>query len=230
MNKSYISPSKLSCLAIVCMISCISHAFDTFVLSIAVAAVYLLAIVIVSNFEKITNSHVRFVVFAVISSGLFTILKLVFNFVGNLEFIEIAGMLDFALLACLVLGIYPIYYLHKTTSKTYYLSVVITSIVFILFATLVSIVVEILAHGSIFGLIHFDSPFVLVSSNFIVFILLSIFAVIGISVELHIENKIREDRLLVDKYKYLIRESQVEKLKKQNEQVKTEVFNIGEEE
>jgi len=230
MNKSYISPSKLSCLAIVCMISCINNAFSTFVLSIAVAAVFLLAIVVVSFFEKITNSHVRFVIFAVISSGVFTILKLVFNFVGNLEFIEIAGMLDFALLACLVLGIYPIYYLHKTTSKTYYLSIVITSLVFVLFATIASIIVEVLAHGSLFGVIFFETPFILLNSNFIVFVVLSVFAVIGIGTELHIEHKIRENRLLVDKYKYLIRESQVEKLKKQTEQSKSEVFNIGGEE
>ena len=55
MNKSYISPTKLACLAICSLIPTIGYGFNALIMSICVAASFVLGIAIVSFFEKITN-------------------------------------------------------------------------------------------------------------------------------------------------------------------------------
>ncbi|MBQ9789978.1 MAG: hypothetical protein IJW24_00070 [Clostridia bacterium] len=227
MNKTYISPTKLACLALCCMVSCLDFGFNAMVLAIAAGACFVLGIAIVSNIEKITSNHVRFIVYALIVSGVITVLKLVFGYVGSLEFLEISEMLDFAMLAALVLGIYPIYYLHKANSKTYYLQTITTGIVFVLFAVVISSIIEILAHGSLFGIFYFDVSFGLLGSGFLVFILLALFCTVGTSIEIASAEKRRENRLLIERYKYMIRESQIAKLEKKSQQLTTDVFEVG---
>ena len=227
MNKTYISPTKLSCLALCCMVSVIDFGFNALILSIAVAACFVLGIAIVSNLEKITSNHVRYIVYALIVAGIMTVLKIVFGYVGSLKFIEVASQLDYALLAGLVLGIYPIYYLHKANSKTYYLSTIITALVFVLFAIIVGLVIEILAHGSLFEYLYFSYSFEFLGSGFMVFILLALLFAIGTSIELYSSEKKRANRLLIERYKYMIRDSQIAKLEKQAEESKTNVFKIG---
>ena len=227
MNKTYISPTKLACLALCCMVSCLNFGFDALVLSVAAGASFVFAIVIVSGIEKITSNHVRFVVFALIVSGLLTIFKIMFGYVNDLTFVRISEDLNWALLSALVLGIYPIYYLHKANSKTYFLQTVTTAGVYVLFAVFIASFIEIFAHGSLFEHFYFDHPIEFLGSSFMVFIFLALFCVAGTSIEIYAREKRRENRLLVERYKYLIRESQIQKLTRKNNQAKTDVFEVG---
>lgn len=227
MNKSYISPTKLSCLALVCMISVLDAGFNALILSIIVAACFVLGIAIVSILEKITNSHVRFVIYALIVSGIMTVLKIVFNFLGSIDLIELSYKIDFALLSCLALAIMPIYFMHKTTTKNYYLTTISTAVTFTFFAVIVGSVLEILGQGSIFGYSLEIAGIELLGSSFIGFILIAILCIIGTAIENNRAKKLREERLLIDKYKYIIRESQIQKLKDKKEASSTQVFSIG---
>ena len=77
MNKSYISPTKLAVLALVCMVTTLNSGFDALILCVIAGASFVLAISIVSNLEKVTTNHVRFIIYAIIVSAIFTVLKIV---------------------------------------------------------------------------------------------------------------------------------------------------------
>ena len=225
MNKSYISPTKLSCLALVCLVSSLTMGKIAALLSVIVAASFVFAIAIVSNLEKITSNHVRFVIYALIVSAIMTILKLVFGYIKSLELLDLAAALDYATLACFVLAIMPIYFMHKTTSKSYYLTTAKIALTFVVIGIITGALIELVSVGTVFGLFVYETGKALVGSTFMTFMVLAIACVIGTAIENYFAEKRNAERLLVDKYKYIIRETQIAKLTKQSKEDKFKVFD-----
>lgn len=227
MNKSYVTPTRLACLATVCSICALTSVFDAVLLSVIGGAVFLLGIAIISFIEKITNSHVRFVVFALVSAAVLTIIKFVFNYVGGVELVRVAHNLDYVLLSSLVLSIMPIYFMHKAATKNYYLTATWTSLLYVLFSFLIGAVVEILGNGTFLSSAVLPTSYELFSTSFVGFIILALCVVVGSEIEIMIRNSKNSNRLLVEKYKYIIRESQIAKLQNKVEESKKQVFDVG---
>ena len=215
MNKSYISPTKLAVLALVCMVTTLKSGFDALILCVIAGASFVLAISIVSNLEKVTTNHVRFIIYAIIVSAIFTVLKIVFGYVLSLELIEVAEKLDWALLACITLSIMPIYFMHKDSTVAYYSKTILTALIFVVVGVVLSCIIELMTHGTVFGLFIVESHVSMLSVPFLLFIMLAVVVVIGTSIENHVAEKKRAERLLIDKYKVMIREHQLRKLKNQ---------------
>lgn len=209
MNKSYVSPTKLSCLAVCCMISVVSAGFDSLILGIIAGAAFVFGIAIVSNLEKVANNHIRFVIYALIVSAIFAVFKIVFGHLTSVDFLRIAEGLDYALLSSLVLSILPIYFMHKESSKNYYLKTVATATVFTASTIVVGTIMEVLSAGSIFGVELFDVSPSLLGSSFFAFILLALICVVGTATENYIKERARKERMLIDKYKVMIRDFQI---------------------
>ena len=227
MNKSYVTPTKLACLATVCGICALTSVFDAVLLSIIGAAIFIIGIAVISFLENITNSHIRFVVFALIAAAFITIIKFIFNYVGSVALIRIALNLDYVLLSILVLSIMPIYFMHKATTQNYYLTSVWTSLLYILFSFFIGAIVEILGSGTFANIGVLPTSYELFATSFIGFIILALCAVIGSEIEILIRDSKRNNRLLIEKYKYIIRESQIGKLQSKVEESKTKVFEVG---
>lgn len=217
MNKSYVSPTKLACLALVCMVTTLNNGFDALILCVIAAASFLFAISIVSNLEKVATNHVRFIIYAIIVSAIFTVLKVLFGYIKSLELLEVAALLDYALLASLVLSIMPIYFMHKESTSAYYSKSIMTALVFMGAGILISMIVELMTHGTVFGLFIVESSVSILTAPFVIFILLAIVAVIGTSVENHVTDVRTQERLLIDKYKVMIREHQLKKFERDSQ-------------
>ena len=215
MNRSYVSPTKLSCLALVCLVSILVNAFNSFIVCMIASAGFVFAIAIVSNLERVASNHVRFIIYALIMSAIFTIIKIVFGYINSIELYSIAEELEYGFLASLVLAVLPIYFMHKESSKDYYLKTVYTACALSIGGVVIASVMELINYGSIFGFILFDSKPSVLGSSFVTFILIAIFAVIGTAFENYVSNKRREKRLLIDKYKFMIRQHQLAKIRNQ---------------
>jgi len=218
MNKSYISPTKLACLALVCMISTLHSGFDAMILCITAAASFVFGIAIVSNLEKVASNHVRFIIYALIVSAIFTIIKLVFGYVKSLELLEVAEKLDYAMLASITLSIMPIYFMHKDSTSSYYIKTILSAGIFAISGILVASIMELVNYGSIFGGQILDSSISLVGSSFMLFIMISIVCVIGTATENHYIEKRRAERVIIDRYKYMIREHMIKKYRTESEE------------
>lgn len=215
MNKSYISPTKLSCLALCCMISTLTMGFNALILCVCASATFVFGIAIVSNLEKITSNHVRFIIYTLIISAIFTVVKVVFGYINSIKLLEIAEGLDYAYLASITLSILPIYFMHKESTNQYYNKTVLTAILFALGGVFVSVVVELINSGSIFGLNLFNMEASVLGSPFVSFALIALISVAGTFMENYIENKKRQERLVIDRYKLMIRDYQLRKIKQQ---------------
>lgn len=218
MNKSYISPTKLSCLALVCMISTLTSGFDSMILCVTACASFVFGIAIVSNLEKVASNHVRFIIYTLIVSAIFTVVKLVFGYVKSLELLEIAEKLDWAMLSAITLSIMPIYFMHKDSTTDYYLKTILTACIFAFSGILIATIIEFINFGTIFGLFVFNSTASVLGSPFMAFVMLAIICVIGTATENHYIEKRRADRVIIDRYKYMIREHMLKKYRMEAEQ------------
>lgn len=218
MNKSYISPTKLSCLALVCMISVLNSGFNALILCVIATASFVFAIAIVSNLEKVASNHVRFIIYTLIVSAIFTILKLVFGYIKSLELLYIAEQLDFVMLASITLSIMPIYFMHKDSTTSYYTKTILTACIFTLSGIFIASFIELVSFGSVFGVKVFESAASVLGSPFMAFVILAIICVIGTATENYYLEKRHAERLVIDRYKYMIREHMLKKFRAKSEQ------------
>ena len=217
MNKSYVSPTKLSCLALCCLISNLTLGFNSLILTVCAAAAFVFSISIVSNLEKIANNHVRFIIYTFIVSAIFTVLKLVFGYLGSIKLLEISTQLNYAYLSSLVLSILPIYFMHKESSSNYYLKTIATAGIFTISGVIIGIIIELINSGSFFGTGLFEASASILGSPFLSFIIIAVVCVIGTAVENYIVERKRAERMLVEKYKDIIRDHQLRALKAKKE-------------
>ena len=218
MNKSYISPTKLSCLALCCMISTLTMGFNALILCVCASAVFVFAISIVSNLEKVASNHIRFVIYTLIVSSVFTIIKIVFGYINSVKLLEISMGLDYAFLASIALSILPIYFMHKESTGMYYTKTVVTALIFTLSGIFISIVVEFINFGSCFGYVLFETEPSILGSPFISFVILAFISVCGTYLENAYSKMKLEERVIIDRYKILIREHQLNKINKNGNQ------------
>ena len=218
MNKSYISPTKLSCLALVCMISVLNSGFNALILCVIAAASFVFGIAIVSNLEKVASNHVRFIIYTLIVSAIFTIFKIVFGYVKSLELLYIAEQLDFVMLASIALSIMPIYFMHKDSTTSYYIKTILTACIFTLSGVFIASLIEFVSFGSVFGAKVFETSASVLGSPFMAFVVLAIICVIGTATENYYLEKRRAERVVIDRYKYMIREHMLKKFRAESEQ------------
>ncbi len=150
MNKNNpINSVFLIALASVSLIAFIGSLYEALVFAVVIVAVFLVSVSIVSMIEKIADKHVKFLAFALISAGLITVLKLIFDYVNVKLIVLMADYIDIAIVPCLLMGIVPIYFEDSFSVKQFFSSALYMSLCSFLMITMYGALIEILGYGTI---------------------------------------------------------------------------------
>ena len=221
MNKNNpINSVYLIALALVSIISFVDTLYEAVVFAVVVVSVFLFSISVVSMIEKIADKHVKFLAFALISSALVTLLKVVFKYVNVGLVVSMAEVIDIAIIPCLLMSIVPIYFEDSLSVKEYFTSSLLMSFGIILMLGLFGSITEAVGYGT-----FLDKAF-LADFNGIEFFTFSYGKLIVVAIITVMFNIIRRaylkstrrQRMLIEKYKIQIREIRSSNLRqKQND-------------
>jgi len=196
----------LIALALASLVLFVDSLFTALLYGVVIVCVFLVTISLVSMLEKIADKHVKFLTFALISSVLITVLKLIFGYV-NIEFIVLsAEQLDIVVVPCLLLSIIPIYFEESLSVKQFFITSITISFVMLFMLLVYGLVIEIAGYGTIAninlgfaGIEFFRMPY----GGFMV---IATLAIIFNMVRRIYLKKTRRFNMLVEKYKIQIRE------------------------
>ena len=213
-KNSPINSVYLIALACCSLISLVQSLKTALIFAIVIVATYLVSLSIVSMIEKITDNHVRFIIYSLISVSIITILKLVCSYV-NIQSVVLAGEhIEFAILPCMILAIYPIYFEDTFTGSKYFVSIIVQAGVTVLTLCLFGAIVEMLGFGKIWGVsIGFDGLDFFTKPYGAFFIIATLCVIFNMFRRAYLK-KSRRYRTLVDKYKIIITEIRDSELRK----------------
>ena len=209
-RNSPINSVYLVALATIAVSANLVSLYSALIYGVAVLVVYYISLSIVSMVDKITDNHVRFVLYTFIASALIIILKVVSQYIGIKEVILASQNLETIILPCMILAIYPIYFESTFSPKHYVTTFIIIGVANILMFVLLGTIVEIFGHGTIVG-IGLNVP----TSEFFTKIYGLFFVVATLAVLFNIVRrayvkKTKRFETLVEKYKIIIRDLQEE--------------------
>ena len=221
-KNSPINSVYLIALACCSLITLVQGLKTALIFAIVIVATYLVSLSIVSMIEKITDNHVRFIIYSLISVAIITILKLVCSYV-NIQSVVLAGEhIEFAILPCMILAIYPIYFEDTFKGSQYFVSILVQAAVTIVALCAFGAIIEVLGFGRIWeisigfnGLDFFTKPY---GAFFVIATLCVIFNMFRRAYL----KKSRGYRTLVDKYKIMITEIRDSELRRKELEEKEE--------
>jgi len=207
MNKNNpINSIYLLALACASLITFINSVTEALVYAVTVVSVFLFAICIVSMIEKIADKHVKFFVYALISSALITVLKIVFQYVNVELIVTMSKSIDIAIVPCLLIGIIPIYFEDSLSVKQYFITSLVMAGCALLMFTLFGFVIDLVGRGIVIetslnfkGIEFFMMPY----GKLIIIAFITI--LFNIVRRTYLINN-RKFNMLVEKYKIQIRE------------------------
>ncbi len=139
----------LACCSLILFVNSLATAL---IYGLVVVAVFLISISIVSMIEKVADKHVRFLIFALVSATLITVLKVVCGYV-NLQEVVLAGEnLEITIVPCLLLAIVPIYFEDFYMVRQFFGCCLLISFGTILMMVLYGVIIEIAGYGAIAGI------------------------------------------------------------------------------
>lgn len=203
-RNSPINSVYLVALATVSICGQLTTFYNALIFGVVVLAVYLVSLSIVSMIDKISDNHVRFILYTFISSALIIILKLLLQYVGIKEVVLASETLEVAILPCMILAIAPIYFESTYEPKKYVTLFILVGVVNVLMFLLHGLIVEIFGNGTILGEALNIKPlefFTEIYGSFFVVATLSI--LFNMVRRVHIKRKKRFETL-VEKYKIII--------------------------
>ena len=192
----------------VCSLSLVLNSFFTaLIYSIVVVSVFLVSISIVSMIEKIADKHIRFLLFALVSAAILTILKIVCGYISVPEILYVGDNMEYAILPCLMLAIVPIYFEQEFTMKEFFVNSLLVSAGVLLMMNMAGVIVEMLAYGSVAGvsIAAGFSGFATLRHGFTLFFVVASLAILFNMVRRAYLKKTRRFNMLVEKYKIQIR-------------------------
>lgn len=139
----------LIALAVCSLLSVVNSLYQALIYAAVVVAVFLVSVSIVSMIEKVADKHVRFLMFALVSAALVTILKIVFTYINVSEIVLAADRLEFACLPCLLLAIVPIYFENNMTVGEFFIDALYMGLGIVLMLAFYGAIIEILGYGAI---------------------------------------------------------------------------------
>ena len=191
-------------IAPLCLVS--NSLFDAIIFSIVILAAFLISLSIVSMIDKITDNHVRYIMFAFISAAIVTIFRVISDYVNLKEVIALSQHIEIAITACLILGIYPIYFENTFAPTKYVKSIILIAIGEFLMLVCFSSLTEILGYGTIAGISIGLKPLEFFTKSYGAFMLLATLAVLFNMVRRAYIKKTKRFETLVEKYKIIIKD------------------------
>ena len=209
----------LIALALVSMISFVVSIQTAVIFVSVVVLVFLLGISLVSMFEKIIDKNVKFLTYALITSALLVVLKVLSAYVSIKIVVQTGSVLEFAIVPCLLLAIVPIYLEETFSMGQYFAKSFMISGVSILMFMIYATITEILGYGMFAGLQiqgfesleFFRMPY---GNMMLIGVLTILFNMVR---RAHIK-KTRRFEMLVEKYKIQIREIRSSAERQKNEE------------
>lgn len=213
-KNSPINSVYLIALACCSLITLIYGLQTALIYAVVIVATYLVSLSVVSMIEKITDNHVRFIIYALVSVAIITILKIVCSYV-NIQSVVLAGEhIEFTILPCMILAIYPIYFEDTFKGSQYFVSILIQAGVTLLTLCLYGAIIEMLGFGMIWGKeIGFEGLDFFTKPYGAFFIIATLCVIFNMFRRAYLK-KTRRYRTLVDKYKIVITEIRDSELRK----------------
>ena len=196
----------LIALAVAGLVSCISSFYTALIFAIVVVAAFLVSMSIVSMVEKIADKHVKFLVFALISAALITILKVLGRYINIDEVVYASDIIEMAIVPCLLMAIVPIYLDESLSVKHYFGNSLLMSLAFFLMTLMFGSVVEVLGHGAFAGKALDFEALSFFAMPYGGFIIIATLCVLFNMIRRAYLKKTRRFNMLVDKYKLQILE------------------------
>lgn len=209
-RNSPINSVYLVALATIAISANLTSFYSALIYGVAVLVVYYISLSIVSMVDKITDNHVRFVLYTFIASALVIILKVVTQYIGIQEVVFASQNLETAILPCMILAIYPIYFESTYSPKNYVITFIVIGAMNILMFVLLGSIVEIFGNGTIAGVGLNIQTFDFFNEIYGAFFLVASLAVLFNIVRRAIVKKNKRFQTLVEKYKIIIRDLQEE--------------------
>ncbi len=205
-KKQPINSIYLTALAVCAVVLNIATIYDALIYAVVVGMVFLIGLSIVSMIDKISDNHVRFILYSLISAVLITILKVLLGYFENPFIVFATENIETAVLPTLILGIYPIYFENTFTTKNYFIKIIVMAVVWCIFTAIYGAVIEIVGFGTFAnmtlgfeGLEFFQLPY---GGMFVIATLALIFNIIR---RTYVKRKKHFDTL-VESYKIVIKE------------------------
>lgn len=203
-KNSPINSVYLIALATVSICGQLTTFYNALIFGVVVLAVYYVSLSIVSMIDKITDNHVRFILYTFISSALIIILKVLLQYVGIKEVVFASETLEVAILPCMILAIAPIYFESTFEPKKYVGLFILVGVVTLVMFLIHGVVVEIFGNATICGKelnIKPNEAFTEIYASF--FIVATLSVLFNLVRRAHIKRKKRFE-ILVDRYKIII--------------------------
>ncbi len=197
----------LIALAVSSLILVIDGVISALIFGIVVLASFLISVCVVSMVEKIADKHIRFLLFALVSASIITILKVTCSYIGVKEIVLAGERLELAILPCLLLAIVPIYFEQKFEAKEFFKNSILIAATTLLLILLLGLFVDVLGNGAFFGIDikGFDGLEFFTMPYGQLMVIASLSVLFNMVRRAYIK-KTRRFNMLVEKYKIQIRE------------------------
>lgn len=196
----------LTAIALCAVVLNITSIYYALVYAVVVGMVFLIALSLVSMIDKISDNHIRYILYSLICAVFITLLKIILGYFENPIIVFASESIENAILPTLILGIYPIYFENTYTTKNYFIKIVVMAAVWIVFTALYGTVIEIAGYGAFAnlslgfsGIEFFKLPY---GGIFVIATLALIFNIVR---RAYIKRKKHYDTL-VESYKIIIKE------------------------
>ena len=196
----------LIALACASLILYVNSLYTALIYGLVTVAVFLVSVSIVSMIEKVADKHVRYLIVAIISAALITILKVVCGYINIQEVVLAGENLEITIVPCLLLSIVPIYFEDAFSARQFFANSLLISFGTILILLIFGILTEMLGYGAIAGVsIGFDGLEFFAMPYGALMILATLTIIFNIVRRTYLK-KTRRFEMLVEKYKIQIRE------------------------
>ena len=139
----------LIALAVASVVIKIYSLYTAVLFGIVVGAVFLISLSIVSMIDKISDNHIRYVMYALVCAVLISIVKVCLGYFQNPTILFLASTVEYAILPALIMGIYPIYFENTLSTKKYFVQIISMALIWLIFALLYGIIIGVLGYGAI---------------------------------------------------------------------------------
>lgn len=209
-RNSPINSVYLIALATVAISSQLTSLFNSLIYAVAILLVYYIALSIVSMVEKITDNHVRFILFTFVASALVVILKVLTQYIGIKEVVLASQNIETIILPCMIMAIYPIYFESTYSAKKYVSVFILIGLANTLMCVMVGVIVEILGNGAIAGFAINIEPLDFFNQMYGKLFVIATLAIIFNIIRRAYVKRQKRIETMVEKYKIIIRELQEE--------------------
>lgn len=194
----------LACASLVLFVNSL---YTALIFGVAIVAVYLISISVVSMIEKVADKHVRFMIFALIASALLILAEFLLGYIKSGLVIITSTNLSMAIVPCLLMAIIPLYFEDTFTVKQYFAHSLLSAINLILMLTAYGVITEVLGYGTIAGIaINGFTPLPFFALPCGAFLVIASLAILFNMVRRAYIKKVKRFEFLVERYKIQIRE------------------------